>query len=176
MDLAQLEADLLRELERKGWIIQPGTSREPLLPPAVSQRYKRLPSDLVAFLEKLDSAVNADETVWFLCREDYRRTGGESFRWNEFEVMSLEYDDDAEWKLQVRSFWDRHFPFMLAVHSDYDYLAVSLDERSFGEIVHGCGDDFLEPSPVAPSFAEFLRLHREAAAGRHDEWPLNCFI
>jgi hypothetical protein len=175
MDLAQLEADLLRELERKGWSIQHGTSREPLLPPAVSQRYTRLPTELVAFLEKFDSAVNADETVWFLCREDYRRTGGESFRWNEFELMVLE-DADAEEQAQIRKFWDRHFPFALAVHSDYDYLAVSLDPASFGTIVHGCGPDFEETTAVAPSFAEFLRLHREAAAGRRDEWPLNYFV
>ena len=24
----------------------------------------------------------------------------------------------------MRKFWDAHFPFMLALHSDYDYLAV----------------------------------------------------
>ena len=69
--------------------------------------------------------------------------------------MSLERDDPDAQK-QVRGFWDFHFPFMLAVHSDYDYLAVSLDERFYGQVVHGCGPAFEETSLVAPSFSLFL--------------------
>jgi len=175
MDLAQLEADVLRELTGRGWTIQPGISREPLLPPEVGRRYQRVPAELLAFLEKMDSAFNSYETVWFLCREDYRCADGETFRWNEFELMSLE-GGDAELREQTRKFWDRHLPFMLCVHSDYDYLAVSLDPRSYGAIVHGCGPDFLETSTVARSFAEFLSLYKEAVAGHRDEWPLSSFV
>ena len=91
--------------------------------------------------------------------------------------MSLEVDpDDSEWQAQVRSFWDHHFPFMLAVHSDYDYLAVSLEEQSYGGIVHGFWPDFEEPSIVASSFTEFLALFEVAASGEEADYPLSLFL
>ena len=175
MDATQLGADVLKELEGRGWKIQRSASREPLLPVEISRRYPRIPDELIDFLQSIDSCVNAEESIWFLCRADFLR-GEEGFRWNEFELMSLNRDDDAEWKPQVRAFWDRHFPFMLAVHSDYDYLAVSLEERSYGEVVHGCGDDFLQPFAIAPSFAEFLKRFREFVASRRDDYPLGTFV
>jgi hypothetical protein len=127
MDTAQLGADLLAVLQQKGWNTQRSTATEPLLPPDVQARYPRLPAELTGFLSAIESCVNAEETVWFLSREDYRRTDGDAFRWNEFELMTLEGEEDVALRQEVRGFWDRHFPFMLAVHSDYDYLAVSLD-------------------------------------------------
>jgi hypothetical protein len=176
MDMAQRGADLLAALQEKGWSVQRAASTEPLLPPDVQARYPRLPAELTGFLAAIESCVNAEETVWFLSREDYRRTDGDAFRWNEFERMILEGEEDGALQQQVRGFWDRHFPFMLAVHSDYDYLAVSLDERSYGEIVHGSGPAFDETSTVAPSFAEFLALLKETAAGRRDDYPLSYFV
>lgn len=175
MDVTQLGAAVLTELEGRGWKIERSTSRETLLPAAISRRYPRIPGELMNFLQSIDSCANADENIWFLCREDFLRDE-DGFRWNEFELMSLEHDGGAEWKAQVRGFWDRHFPFMLAVHSDYDYLAVSLDERSYGKVVHGCGDDFLEPSAVAPSFAEFLAQFRTFVASRRNDYPLGNFV
>ena len=53
--------------------IQRSDSSGPLVPPELSGRYPRLPAELVEFLQAMDSCVNADETVWFLCREDFRR-------------------------------------------------------------------------------------------------------
>lgn len=171
----QLGADLIATLEARGWTFKRSTSREPLLSPDMSRRYPRVPVALTAFLESLDSGVNGDETVWFLCREDYRRTDGEAFRWNEFELMTSE-DADAEQQARIRAFWDRHFPFMLCVHSDYDYLAVSLDPKSYGEIVHGCGPEFEETSRVAPSFEHFLSIFKDAVAAGRDDYPLGSFI
>ena len=176
MDAAQLGAELLAALQQKGWNTQRSATTEPLLPPDVQARYPRLPAELTSFLSAIESCANAEENVWFFCREDYRRTDGEGFRWNEFELMALEREEDAALQQQVRGFWDRHFPFMLAVHSDYDYLAVSLDERSYGQIVHGCGPAFEETSSVAPSFAQFLTLLKETAAGRRDDYPLSFFV
>ena len=175
MDLAQLEAQFLEALEARGWKVQRSTSREPLLPPEVSRRYPRVPAELVAFLESLDSGVNADETVWFLCREDFRRTDDQAFRWNEFERMVLE-DASPEDQQRTRQFWDRHFPFMLCVHSDYDYLAVDLGARSYGAIVHGCGPSFEETSLIAPSFEQFLKIFKDAVAAGRDDYPLGFFM
>ena len=176
MDTAQRGAELLAALQEKGWSVRPNAATEPLLPPPVQARYPRLPDELTSFLAALEACVNAEETVWFLCREDYRRADADAFRWNEFELMTLEGEEDVALQQQVRGFWDRHFPFMLAVHSDYDYLAVSLDEQSYGAIVHGCGPSFDETSLVAPSFAAFLPLLRETATGQRDEYPLSYFV
>jgi hypothetical protein len=175
MELTELSAAVLKELEGRGWKIERSTSREPLLPAAIGARYPRIPGELLSFLQSIDSCTNANEDIWFLCRADFVR-GDEGFRWNEFEAMTLEYDHEAEYKAQVRAFWDRHFPFMMAAHSDYDYLAVSLDERSFGKVVHGCGDDFLEPSDVAPSFAAFLEQFKKFVASGRDDYPLGNFV
>jgi hypothetical protein len=65
---------------------------------------------------------------------------------------------------------------MLAVRSDYDYLAIDLNERSYGRVVHGCGDDFEAPSPLAASFEEFVTVFKEAADNRRDEYPLGYFL
>lgn len=168
-------AELLQALQARGWMIAHSDSAEPLLPPDLQQRYPRLPAELTAFLETIDSCANAEETVWFLCREDYRLRDAERFRWNEFELMILE-DADADAQERVRRFWDRHFPFLLCVHSDYDYLALSLDEKSFGAIVHGCGPVFEETTQVASSFTEFLTLFRKYATGDRDDYPLSYFV
>lgn len=165
-------------LQERGWRIERSSSREPLLPPPLLRRYPRLPIELTSFLEGLESCVNRDQNVWFLCREDFRGTDEQSFRWNEYEVMSLEAaGGDPVWQVQIRSFWDRHFPFMLAVHSDYDYLAVSLEDRSYGSIVHGFGPEFEETSTtVAPSFMEILALFKLAASEEMEDHPLSLFL
>ena len=175
MEVTQLGADLLEALRGKSWHIEPGASADSLLPADLQRRYPRVPAEVIAFLESFEACVNEDETVWFLCREDYRRVDGESFRWNEFEIMTLE-EADEESARRIRAFWDVHFPIMLAVHSDYDYLAVSLDVRAYGQIVHGSGPEFEAASLVAPTFAEFLVLLREEAAGVRESYPLSCFL
>ena len=177
MDTSKLGEELLIVLEEIGWRIRRSVSPEPLLPPSVLRRYPDLPQDLTRFLEGLESCVNRDENAWFLCREDYRRTDEEGFRWNENELMSLEWaEGDPEREVQVSSFWDRHFPFMMAVHSDYDYLAVSLDDSSYGEVMHGFAPEFEEPSVFVPSFAEFLALFKQAASGDKEDYPLRLFL
>ena len=176
MDAAQLGAELLAALQQKGWNAQRSATTEPLLPPDVQARYPRLPAELTSFLSAIESCANAEENVWFLCREDYRRTDGEGFRWNEFELMALEREEDAALQQQVRGFWDRHFPFMLAVHSDYDYLAVQLAGPTAGSIVHGAAPDWEEPSLVARSFDEFLRQFAAEATSADAKFPFSVFL
>ena len=175
MSLIEVRDELFKALRDKGWTVQPSQSRAPLLPAELQRRYPRLPAELTDFLERIESCANADEDIWFLCREDFRRNDPDMFRWNEMELMMLE-TGDGDRQVQTRAFWDRHFPFMLATHSDYDYLAVSLDEGSYGAVVHGCELELEEPSVVAPSFAAFLALLRDTAAGRRDDYPLTSFV
>ncbi len=177
MDANELGEELLIVLQERGWGIERSASGEPLLPPPVLRRYPRLPLELTRFLEGLEACVNRDQNAWFLCREDYRRTDEQSYRWNENELMSLDAaGGDPVWQAQIRGFWDRHFPFMMAVHSDYDYLAVSLEDQSYGGIVHGFCPESEEASMVAPSFTEFLALFKLAASEEKGAYPLSLFL
>lgn len=169
--------DLLHALESRGWQVRRSASGAPLLPASIQQRYSCLPEELTQFLSGLDLCTNREQTVWFMTREDYTETDPAKFEWNFCESLSLESaEDNAEAQVKIRSFWDRHFPFMLAVHSDYDYLAISLDERSYGEIVHGFGLEFESPTTVAPSFLEFLIIFKGVAEGIEDEGLLSFFL
>lgn len=178
MDDSELGEEVLLVLQNRGWEIERSSSLEPLLPPLLRQRYSRLPVELTRFLEGLERCVNPHQNVWFLCREDYRRTDEQSFRWNEQELMSLEVaQGDAMDQAQIRRFWDHHFPFMMAVHSDYDYLAISLEHQAYGAVMHGFAPEFEESaSSIAPSFTKFLNLLKRAAAREETTYPLSLFL
>jgi hypothetical protein len=65
---------------------------------------------------------------------------------------------------------------MMAVHSDYDYLAVRLAEPDAGSIVHGYAPEWMEPARVARSFEEFLRSFTAEAASSNAEFPYSVFL
>jgi hypothetical protein len=62
---------------------------------------------------------------------------------------------------------------MLAVHSDYDYLAIRLSD---GSVVHGFAPEWDAPSPIAGSFAEFLTAFEREAASAAPRSPLVIFL
>lgn len=80
---------------------------------------------------------------------------------------------DPDWQSEISDFWDRHFPVMLAVHSDYDYLAINIDD---GSVAHGSAPDWEETSPVAGSFPEFLRALESEAELVEARYPLSLFL
>jgi hypothetical protein len=178
MNCAQaLGEDLLTTLRRAGWQVQYSAPCQFSLPSTVQQRYQSLPQEVTAFLGKLKSCTNAEQTVWFLCPADFARTDPNSFRWNFQELLSLEAaEGDAAWQAAIRRYWDSHFPFMMAVHSDYDYLAVSLEGESYGAVVHGFAPEFESGSLVAPSFSQFLADYKEVVGGHKEAYPLGCFL
>jgi hypothetical protein len=167
---------LLEILKARGWNVQVSKGNAPLLPPSVAARYPTLPFDLVAFLSSIDLCVNSAENSWFLTAEDYRREAGPLHRWNEYEIMSIESCRTEEEREDVTAFWDVHFPFLLAVHSDYDYLGVALTGESYGRIVHGYAPSWEEPTVIAQSFGEFLRRFGDAATTEEPPWPECLFL
>ena len=124
------------------------------------------------------SCVNADETIWFLCAEDYNMDPVDpSFAWNEFEEMEL--DDEgpgAANPAEVRQFWDQHLPFMLSVGGEYAYLGFRVAGARFGSVVEGYDVDLREPSDVALDFEEFLRLHSNALNGNPSATILREYV
>jgi hypothetical protein len=114
----------------------------------------------------LEECRDGGDTVWLLTARDFARTAGEGFRWNEYECMAIgDAGDDRELIDGVTAFWDRHFPFLLAVHSDYDSLAVYLDD---GSVVHGFAPSWEEPDRFADSFSAFLSRLESHVAGKAD--------
>ena len=165
---------LLAALRQRGWTVRAVSGARKLLPPALSARYRRIPVDVERFLSALKLCRSPNATVWFLTAEDYAKQRGSGFRWNEIERMSLEgADGDMAWQAEIRSFWDGHLPIMLAVHSDYDYLAVRLAD---GAIVHGYAPEWEEPSTVAPSLAVLLSLLQAEAETPREQHPWALFV
>ena len=61
---------------------------------AIRDRYNNIPEEFIDFLTMFKSITSADETTWFLCNDDYTDDSEDAFRWNEFEIMSIEAEGD----------------------------------------------------------------------------------
>jgi len=90
--------------------------------------------------------------------------------------MALENLDDPVERASITSFWDSHFPFMLAVHSDYDYLAIRLTTEGFGSVVHGYAPEWEDPTSIAGSFKAFLKAFTAAAKTSQAKYPFQIFL
>lgn len=120
------------------------------LPEEIEQRYDA-PESWLDFIKGFALCANPDFTKWFITFEDF---GEDGFRWNEFELISLEAaDDDMEWRKQVADFWDKHLPVFMSVNGEYEYYAIDVDS---GQVVYGYEPEFEEPETVAESFADFI--------------------
>ena len=120
------------------------------LPEEIAQRYNA-PEGWQEFIKGFSLCANADCTKWFITFEDF---GEEGYRWNEFELISLEAaDEDMEWRKQVTDFWDKHLPIFMSVEGEYEYYAINVES---GRVVFGFEPEFEEAETVADSFEEFI--------------------
>jgi hypothetical protein len=161
-------------LRARGWRVELRDPGSPLLTAQLAARYSWLPEEVVHLLAQLETCRSADDTAWLLTAADFHREpGGEGFRWDQYERMAVEAADGDESAIRtIREFWSRHFPFALAVHSDYDYLAI---REGDGAVVHGFAPYWEAPDVVASSFAEFLETFAGQAAGEAT-FPLRLFL
>lgn len=98
--------------------------------------------------------VSSDETMWFLCAEDFDIQGDKAFQWNEWELISLtSAEGDTKWQSEIREFWDNHLPIIMSVKGEYSYYAIAIKD---GSIVHGAEPEFEECEIVAASFMDFM--------------------
>lgn len=138
-----------------GWHIEPADS-EAVLPEEIVQRYA-IPSVWLDFIRHFRLCSDPSDTKWFLTIEDYypKETG---FQWNDYELQSLEAAEAdprcaAQWKEQIRTYWDKYFPIVMDVAGEYAYFAIDTES---GEVVRGCEPEFEECDAVADSFGAFL--------------------
>ena len=124
------------------------------IPKGILERYS-IPKEYRTFLEKIETCVNESENVWFLCIDDYFPKSKDAFRWNEFEIMSLEAaKDDPNLINGIRNFWNKHFPIIMSVKGEYEYFAINVDNN---KIVYGYEPEFEESNKIiANNFEDFL--------------------
>jgi hypothetical protein len=142
--------------KKTGWDISASESPDFHLPPAIDRRYPDLPAGYLRFLKKVSRLIAPDQKAWFLTLADFAGTSDSSFRWNEWELMSIEAAaDNKKWVSAITSFWNHHFPIYVSVRNGYSFFAVNAAENH-GAVFSGSEPEFEEVEKVSDSFLEFL--------------------
>jgi hypothetical protein len=167
----------LHLLRTRGWVVEIAADGS-TLPPALRSRYPHLPAQVASFLAEIETCHNHRDDVWIFGSSFFAREDPAGFRWNECEIMSLAaLDGDLPAEGRIREYWDQHLPFMMAVHSGYDYLAVQTGPAlTLGAVVHGCAPEFEDSTVVATSFDAFLSGLRDATASADPPFPFSVFL
>lgn len=126
------------------------------LPKEIIDRYKNIPEDWLDFIDGYGSIMNGKENIWFLTAESYYPKSDDEWRYNEFELISLDAaTGDDDFISEVIDFWNNHLPIIMSVGNGYEYYAIELDS---GNIVCGFEPEFEEAEIVADSFSTFLKM------------------
>ena len=124
----------------------------------ITSRYGSIPRSYTKFLKKVKRCISPGEKTWFLCEDEYNNNSDIAFKWNEFEILSLEVaKNDNEWKYEIASWWDRYLPIVLSVDDGYSFFAIDL-ANDIGTIVQGFEPEFEEVEKIANSLEDFFRL------------------
>jgi hypothetical protein len=162
-------------LGSKGWRVELWENAPPALGASFVGRYPRIPEDYVKFLQRVKSCVNADETVWFLCIDDYNNESDSAWAWNEMEKTALDGTVDEKERRAIIEFWNRHLPFMYSIGGEYGYLAFRVGVEPFGSVVEGY-EDLSDASDSFASFDEFIGLHSAAVQGEFGDTTLFDYV
>jgi hypothetical protein len=162
--MSELVAEFMNVLVSKKWVLiakdDSGNSGQVAMYDKITGA--PIPTCYMEFLKRFKSLSNADESRWFISTEEFSGNSDSAFSWDEFEKMSLDAamtDRDAE---DVRTFWGRHLPILMAVDGDYQYIAL---DRMSGAVVHGVEPDFESVSNLADSFDGFMVAVMEGKRG-----------
>lgn len=144
--------------KRNNWSIIEKKEKNLCLETDIISRYKVIPSEYVELLKRIKQMIAPNEKAWFICEDEYNDKSEIVFKWNEFELISLEaVKDDDEWKSEIISWWNEKLPIFLSVNDGYSFYAIDLSNNK-GSIVKGYEPEFEETEEVASSFEEFLEL------------------
>jgi hypothetical protein len=139
--------------KNKGWNVMIENNSIKNLPENILTRYN-IPDEYKTFLENIKICTNSEENIWFLCIDDYLEKSEGTFRWNEFEIISLEAaDNDVELINEINNYWNKHLPIVFNVRGEYEYYAINIENK---KIVYGYEPEFEESKIVANNFKELL--------------------
>lgn len=122
-------------------------------------RYKNLPTEYLTFLKKFKEIVNETHTTWFNLSKEFNGTTENEFKWNEFELLSIEWsEEDVDELTTIAEFWNKHIPVIMSVKDQYQFLAICLEKEKYGEIVHGTEPAFENVTKICNDFNELVDL------------------
>ncbi len=148
--------DIISTLENRSWIIDELIQNNLEFPKEIEKRYPNIPVESLQLIKKYKQIVAPNESSWFLTIIDYNGASDSAYKWNEWEVESLQSaSDDEAWQKEIKEFWDNHFPFFISVKDGYSYLAISQQD---GSVIFGEEPEFEEIERVADSFDHFMHL------------------
>lgn len=141
-----------------GWAITLNQDRKLNLCGDFISRYKEIPNEYLGFLSAVKQCVTPNEKTWFLCEDEYNNRSDDAFKWNEFELLSLEAAaEDDTWRSEITAWWDNYLPIVMSVENGYSFYAIDLSNE-IGAIVRGYEPEFEEVEKVANQLEEFLDL------------------
>jgi hypothetical protein len=107
------------------------------------------------FVCRVKRCVNESGTVWFNCYDEFSENSDIAFKWNEFELLSLESSEDDELlKQTIYKFWRCNLPIIMSVKNGYEYYAI----RNDGMVVSGVEPEFEETRQISESFEKFTEM------------------
>ncbi|WP_405397578.1 hypothetical protein [Maribacter sp. Asnod2-G09] len=123
------------------------------------ERYTNIPAEYLLFLKSFETIANSSDTAWFNSVQDFNEQSDNEYKWKEFEILSLEWsEDDDDELVNVAEFWNHHIPILLSVKDGFQFLAISLANENYGEIVHGQEPVFEEVTKICNNFNELINL------------------
>jgi len=141
-----------------GWDITQKSDFQLKVDGSIISRYKEIPKEYVEFLSLVKQCVTPSEKTWFICEDEFNNSSDHAFKWNEFELLSLEAAmDDDSWKSEITTWWDSYFPIVMSVEDGYSFYAIDLTNDK-GAIVRGYEPEFEKVEKVANTLEEFLEL------------------
>ena len=145
--------DFVNWANNNGWNVTCENSDIKYLPNVLMERYI-IPNAYKEFLKNIKICANSEDNIWFLCIDDYLKEEENTFRWNEFEKISLGVAEENEEMINgIKEYWDKHFPIIFNVRGEYEYYAINIENR---KIVYGYEPMFEESKIVAKDFDELL--------------------
>ncbi|MFE4571738.1 SMI1/KNR4 family protein [Paenibacillus chitinolyticus] len=144
--------------KENGWDITEKSGFQLNLDSGIVSRYKEIPNEYLNFLSVVQKCMTPNEKTWFNCEDEFNNSSDSEFKWNEYELLSLEAAvNDDSWKSEITAWWDHYLPIVMSVDGGYSFYAIDLTHDK-GAIVRGYEPEFEEVDKVANTLEEFLGL------------------
>lgn len=141
-----------------GWDVTRKSEIQLNLDSSIMARYKEIPPEYMDFLRVVERCISPNEMTWFIGEDEFNNHSESEFKWNEFELLSLEAAaDDPKWQSEINSWWDNYLPIVMSVDGGYSYYAIDLTHDK-GAIVRGSEPEFEEVEKAANDLEHFFEL------------------
>lgn len=157
----------MENFTKNGFVIEPRNTRKQLSD-EITRRYKTIPKSYLDFLNQFMVIANRQDNFWFNSIEIFNNESNQVFKWNDFELQSLEaFEDDKDEQINIKDFWDQNLPIAFSVIGEYQYLAICLNEDNYGEIVYGVEPEFEESEKVCDNFDQLSDLFADPSKSKY---------